>query len=197
MFWVRDDRAGWPPTRRPKVISERTAQRIADCWRMMDEQVEPRRLHPGRRLQRARPLCSSDVALDATPQGLLPGRPKDERRRAPGGRRPAAGRVLGGSGAVRRGMGGLAPSPQLRPARRSGRRCAGRPAAAPARAGKATSQETAQAPIQAAGMAGAAPTLLKSRSRDDEGHQDRKHEGHDDAGETRRQPAEIAAYGTP
>lgn len=42
MFWVRDD-----PSRlaadeaHQKVILERTAQRIADCWRMMDEQVEP------------------------------------------------------------------------------------------------------------------------------------------------------------
>lgn len=42
MFWVRDD-----PSRlaadaaAEQVISERTAQRIADCWRMMDEQVTP------------------------------------------------------------------------------------------------------------------------------------------------------------
>jgi GST-like protein len=42
MFWVRDD-----PSRlatdlaAEQVISQRTAERIADCWRMMDEQVEP------------------------------------------------------------------------------------------------------------------------------------------------------------
>ncbi len=42
MFWVRDE-----PSRlaadaaAEKVILERTAQRIADCWRMMDEQVAP------------------------------------------------------------------------------------------------------------------------------------------------------------
>lgn len=42
MFWVRDD-----PSRlaadaaAEEVIAERTAQRIADCWRMMDEQVSP------------------------------------------------------------------------------------------------------------------------------------------------------------
>jgi len=42
MFWVRDD-----PSRlaadeaHEAVILERTAERIADCWRMMDEQVEP------------------------------------------------------------------------------------------------------------------------------------------------------------
>ncbi len=42
MFWVRDE-----PSRlaadaaAEKVILERTAQRIADCWRMMNEQVAP------------------------------------------------------------------------------------------------------------------------------------------------------------
>ena len=42
MFWVRDD-----PSRlaadlaAEQVISQRTAERIADCWWMMDEQVEP------------------------------------------------------------------------------------------------------------------------------------------------------------
>lgn len=44
MFWVRDDpsrlaadKAGEP------VIKERTAERIAECWRRMDEQVSPGR----------------------------------------------------------------------------------------------------------------------------------------------------------
>lgn len=42
MFWVRDD-----PSRlaegaaAEEVIKQRTAQRIADCWRMMGEQVTP------------------------------------------------------------------------------------------------------------------------------------------------------------
>ncbi|WP_369058350.1 glutathione S-transferase family protein [Caulobacter sp. 73W] len=42
MFWVRDE-----PSRLAEgaaaemVIEERTLARIADCWRMMDEQVEP------------------------------------------------------------------------------------------------------------------------------------------------------------
>jgi GST-like protein len=42
MFWVRDDpsRLG-ADAAHEMVILERTAQRIADCWRMMDEQVEP------------------------------------------------------------------------------------------------------------------------------------------------------------
>ncbi|MBA4012404.1 MAG: glutathione S-transferase [Phenylobacterium sp.] len=42
MFWVRDDpsRLAADPAAE-QVISERTAQRIADCWRMMDEQVAP------------------------------------------------------------------------------------------------------------------------------------------------------------
>ena len=44
MFWVRDD-----PTRlaadpaAEEVIKARTAERIADCWRMMDGQVSPGR----------------------------------------------------------------------------------------------------------------------------------------------------------
>ncbi|MBB3893122.1 GST-like protein [Phenylobacterium haematophilum] len=42
MFWVRDDPSRLAADRAAeKVISERTAQRIADCWRMMDEQIEP------------------------------------------------------------------------------------------------------------------------------------------------------------
>ena len=42
MFWVRDDpsRLAADPAAE-QVISQRTAERIADCWRMMDEQVEP------------------------------------------------------------------------------------------------------------------------------------------------------------
>ncbi|WP_312160954.1 glutathione S-transferase family protein [Phenylobacterium sp.] len=42
MFWVRDEpsRLGADEAHE-KVILERTTQRIADCWRMMDEQVEP------------------------------------------------------------------------------------------------------------------------------------------------------------
>jgi len=42
MFWVRDDpsRLAADPAAE-RVISERTAQRIVDCWRMMDEQVAP------------------------------------------------------------------------------------------------------------------------------------------------------------
>jgi GST-like protein len=51
MFWVRDD-----PSRLADgaageaVIKTRTADRIADCWRMMDEQVEPGAYILGERL---------------------------------------------------------------------------------------------------------------------------------------------------
>ena len=42
MFWVRDEPGRLAAdAAAEKVILERTAQRIADCWRMMDEQVEP------------------------------------------------------------------------------------------------------------------------------------------------------------
>ncbi len=42
MFWVRDDpsRLAADPSQEP-VIKERTAERIAECWRMMDQQVRP------------------------------------------------------------------------------------------------------------------------------------------------------------
>ena len=42
MFWVRDEPGRLAAdAAAEKVILERTAQRIADCWRMMDEQVAP------------------------------------------------------------------------------------------------------------------------------------------------------------
>ena len=42
MFWVRDDPSRLAADAAAEhVISQRTAQRIADCWRMMDEQVSP------------------------------------------------------------------------------------------------------------------------------------------------------------
>lgn len=42
MYWVRDDPSRLAPDKaHEQVILERTARRIADCWRMMDEQVEP------------------------------------------------------------------------------------------------------------------------------------------------------------
>ncbi|MET0336827.1 MAG: glutathione S-transferase family protein [Caulobacter sp.] len=42
MFWVRDEPSRLADgTAAEKVIEARTLERIADCWRMMDEQVEP------------------------------------------------------------------------------------------------------------------------------------------------------------
>ena len=44
MYWVRDEPHRLAATRDAEaVILERTAQRIADCWRIMDEQVQPGR----------------------------------------------------------------------------------------------------------------------------------------------------------
>jgi GST-like protein len=44
LFWVRDDpsRLSDDPAA-GELIKQRTAERILDCWRMMDEQVEPGR----------------------------------------------------------------------------------------------------------------------------------------------------------
>ena len=44
MFWVRDEPSRLAATpEAEEVIKARTAQRIADCWRIMDEQVRPGR----------------------------------------------------------------------------------------------------------------------------------------------------------
>ncbi|HEX6866199.1 MAG TPA: glutathione S-transferase family protein [Caulobacteraceae bacterium] len=44
MFWVRDEPSRLAATpEAEEVIKERTAARIADCWRIMDEQVTPGR----------------------------------------------------------------------------------------------------------------------------------------------------------
>ena len=44
MFWVRDEPSRLAATpEAEEVIKARTAQRIADCWRIMDEQVSPGR----------------------------------------------------------------------------------------------------------------------------------------------------------
>lgn len=44
MFWVRDAPSRLAATpEAEEVIKQRTAERIADCWRIMDEQVSPRR----------------------------------------------------------------------------------------------------------------------------------------------------------
>lgn len=43
MFWVRDDptRLGGPDPAQGEWIKAATAERIADCWRMMDQQLTP------------------------------------------------------------------------------------------------------------------------------------------------------------
>jgi GST-like protein len=42
LFWVRDDPSRLSPDPATgEVIKTRTAERILDCWRMMDEQIEP------------------------------------------------------------------------------------------------------------------------------------------------------------
>lgn len=43
MFWVRDvpERLAGDDAEQQKLIARRTAARIADCWRMMDEQLTP------------------------------------------------------------------------------------------------------------------------------------------------------------
>jgi len=43
MFWVRDDpsRLGGPDPAQGERIKAATAERIADCWRMMDQQITP------------------------------------------------------------------------------------------------------------------------------------------------------------
>lgn len=44
MYWVRDEPSRLASTpEAEEVIKERTAERIADCWRIMDEQVQPGR----------------------------------------------------------------------------------------------------------------------------------------------------------
>lgn len=43
MFWVRDEpsRLGGPDPAQGERIKQATAERIADCWRMMDQQITP------------------------------------------------------------------------------------------------------------------------------------------------------------
>ncbi|MDQ0466544.1 GST-like protein [Caulobacter ginsengisoli] len=44
LFWVRDDPSRLSPDPAAgEVIKARTAERILDCWRMMDQQIEPGR----------------------------------------------------------------------------------------------------------------------------------------------------------
>jgi GST-like protein len=43
MFWVRDDPTRLVPEALGQTVKDRTAERIADCWAMMDAQVEPGR----------------------------------------------------------------------------------------------------------------------------------------------------------
>ena len=51
MFWVRDEPDRLAADKAAEqVILDRTAQRIADCWKMMDDQVEPGRYLLGERL---------------------------------------------------------------------------------------------------------------------------------------------------
>lgn len=51
LFWVRDDPSRLAADKAHEaVIKDRTAERIADCWRMMDAQVEPGRYILGERL---------------------------------------------------------------------------------------------------------------------------------------------------
>ena len=51
MFWVRDEPSRLAPDpAHQETIKQRTAERIAACWRMMDAQVEPRPWLAGERL---------------------------------------------------------------------------------------------------------------------------------------------------
>ena len=51
LFWVRDEPSRLEPdAARHEAIKQRIAERIADCWRMMEAQVEPRPWLAGDRL---------------------------------------------------------------------------------------------------------------------------------------------------
>jgi GST-like protein len=43
LYWIRDDPTRLVPAELGDMVRERTAERIADCWRMMDAQVSPGR----------------------------------------------------------------------------------------------------------------------------------------------------------
>ncbi len=41
LYWIRDDPTRLCPSELAEQVKRRTADRIVDCWRMMDEQLEP------------------------------------------------------------------------------------------------------------------------------------------------------------
>lgn len=43
LFWVRDEPTRLVPAELAEAVKAKTAERIADCWRMMDSQVSPGR----------------------------------------------------------------------------------------------------------------------------------------------------------
>jgi len=43
LYWVRDDPTRLVPAELAQQVKDRTAERIADCWRMMESQVSPGR----------------------------------------------------------------------------------------------------------------------------------------------------------
>ncbi len=98
LFWVRDDPARLTPdaAAQPAML-ERTAERIAHCWHLMDTQIdEPAPSLPARREdQHARPVRDRDVALDAAAQALLPRGATHGPGGAARGCRSPAGRLLG------------------------------------------------------------------------------------------------------
>ncbi|MEJ0067035.1 MAG: glutathione S-transferase family protein [Caulobacteraceae bacterium] len=96
MYWIRDD-----PSRIiddaeiGKAAKARIGDRFVACWAIMESQVDPRPLYPGRRPHRARPLRRRDLPLGRRPRPLQRRRPAPGRSRPPRRRRAPAAGVLG------------------------------------------------------------------------------------------------------
>ena len=70
--WIKDDPMRIVASKEDAPhMMDRVHDRIADCWRMMDEQITPEPLYPWRRTLRAGSLCDGDLAFSPLAHALL------------------------------------------------------------------------------------------------------------------------------